>query len=99
MKAGNIVIPVVPLKYLIEMKEKTGRPQDKADAYYQKSKTGGSMKTEPLLYYKTKKEIEAYRQKPVKEKLRWLEAQMEFFHKAMPEKAKRIRDELKEGRL
>ncbi|HEB76859.1 MAG TPA: hypothetical protein ENJ04_10945 [Nitrospirae bacterium] len=49
MKAGNMVIPVVPLKYLIEMKEKTGRPRNKADAYYQKSKTGGRMKIEPLL--------------------------------------------------
>ncbi|GBE00877.1 hypothetical protein BMS3Abin08_00300 [bacterium BMS3Abin08] len=57
------------------------------------------MKTEPLLYYKTKDEIEAYRKKPVKEKLRWLETQMEFFHKTMPEKAKRIREMLKEGKL
>lgn len=62
MKAGNIVIPVIPLKYLIEIKDKTDRPQDKADAYYlKKSKTGERIKTEPLLYYKTEKEIEAYR--------------------------------------
>lgn len=65
MKAGNIVIPVVPLEHLIEMKDESGRPQDNADAYYQKSKTGG----------------------------------MEFFHKTMPEKAKRIREQLKEGKL
>ena len=36
MKAGNIVIPVVPLEHLIEMKDKTGRLQDKADVYYLK---------------------------------------------------------------
>lgn len=55
------------------------------------------MKVDPLLYYRTKEEIEAYMKKPVKEKLKWLEAQMEFFHKAMPEKAKRIRDRFKRG--
>ncbi|HHT9126333.1 MAG TPA: nucleotidyl transferase AbiEii/AbiGii toxin family protein [Candidatus Brocadiia bacterium] len=36
MKAGKTIIPVVPLKDLIEMKEKTGRPQDIADAFYLK---------------------------------------------------------------
>jgi len=49
---------------------------------------------QPLLYYKTKEQIEEYRKKPVREKLQWLEAQMEFFYKAMPEKAKRIRERL-----
>ena len=49
---------------------------------------------QPLLYYKTKEQIEEYRKKPVREKLQWLEAQMEFFYKAMPEKAKRIRARL-----
>lgn len=34
----------------------------------------------PLLYHKTREEIEAYRNKPVRYKLQWLEAQMEFFH-------------------
>lgn len=53
----------------------------------------------PLLYYKTKEEVEVYRKKPVIEKLKWLEAQMEFFHKAMPDKAKEIRDKLKKGEL
>ncbi len=57
------------------------------------------MKPEPLLYYRTKAQIDAYRKLPVKEKLRWLEAQMEFFHKAMPEKAKKIRDRLTGGKL
>lgn len=53
------------------------------------------MKAEqPLLYYKTKEQIEEYRKKPALEKLKWLEAQMEFFYKAMPEKAKRIRERL-----
>lgn len=53
----------------------------------------------PLLYYKTKEEIEAYRKKSVKLKLQWLEAQMEFFHEAMPAKAKRIRERLRKGEL
>lgn len=57
------------------------------------------MMSEPLLYYKTKEEIDAYRKKPVIEKLKWLEAQMEFFHKAMPKKARDIRDRLKRGEL
>jgi hypothetical protein len=53
----------------------------------------------PLLYYKTGQEIEAYRKKPVELKLQWLEAQMEFFHKAMPLKAKRIRERLQKPGL
>jgi len=36
MRAGRVIIPVIPLKDLIEMKEKTGRPQDIADAFYLK---------------------------------------------------------------
>ncbi|MEJ5227394.1 hypothetical protein [Thermodesulfovibrio sp.] len=55
-------------------------------------------KEEPLLYYKTKEDIEKYRKKPVELKLMWLEEQMEFFYYAMPEKAKIIRDKLKSGR-
>jgi hypothetical protein len=53
----------------------------------------------PLLYYKTREEIEAYRKKPVELKLLWLEAQMEFFHKAMPPEAKRIREKLRKPGL
>lgn len=53
----------------------------------------------PLLYHKTKEDIEAYKKKSVKLKLQWLEAQMEFFHKAMPNEAKRIRDKLKRGEM
>ncbi|HYA94055.1 MAG TPA: hypothetical protein VEK32_21400 [Thermodesulfobacteriota bacterium] len=49
----------------------------------------------PLLYYKTREEIEAYRKKPVELRLRWLESQMEFFHKAMSPKAKRIREKFR----
>jgi hypothetical protein len=49
----------------------------------------------PLLYYKTREEIEAYRKKPVELKLHWLEAQMEFFDKAMPPRAKKIREKLR----
>jgi hypothetical protein len=48
----------------------------------------------PLLYYRTRAEIEEYAKTPVEQKLQWLQAQMEFFHNAMPEKAKRIRDRL-----
>ncbi|MBI5194645.1 MAG: hypothetical protein HZA08_14600 [Nitrospirae bacterium] len=59
----------------------------------------GKMKDKPLLYYRTREEIEAYRKKPVLEKLKWLEAQMEFFCKAMPKRAKDIRDKLKRGAL
>ncbi len=55
--------------------------------------------SELLLYYKTMEEIEAYRKVPVTQKLRWLEAQMEFFHKAMSPKAKKIRDKLMRGDL
>ncbi|ACI21322.1 MULTISPECIES: hypothetical protein [Thermodesulfovibrio] len=44
----------------------------------------------PLLYYKTKEQIEEYRKKPVELKLSWLQAQMEFFYYAMPEKIKKI---------
>lgn len=36
MKFENIIIPVVPMKELIEMKEKAGRPQDRADVFYLK---------------------------------------------------------------
>lgn len=54
----------------------------------------GKMKNSPLLYYKSRENINSYRKTPVKTKLPWLEAQMELFHKAMPEKAKRIRKKL-----
>ena len=57
------------------------------------------MKDQSLLYYRTDEEIEAYRKKPAIEKLKWLEAQMEFFYKTMPRKAKQIRDKLKRGDL
>lgn len=53
----------------------------------------------PFLYYKTKEDIETYRKKPIKLKLQWLEAQMEFFHNAMPVKAKRIREKLRRGEI
>jgi len=64
-----------------------------------KNKPSKSVQNLPLLYYKTKKDIESYRKKPVKLKLQWLEAQMEFFHKAMPAKAKKIREKLNSGKL
>ncbi|MFH1671846.1 MAG: hypothetical protein ABIF87_00225 [Pseudomonadota bacterium] len=64
-----------------------------------KNKSSDKARDIPLLYYKTKEEIEAYRKKPVKDKLQWLQEQMEFFHKAMPEKAKRIRERLRRGEI
>jgi hypothetical protein len=54
---------------------------------------------QPLLYHKTKEDIEIYRKKSVELKLQWLEAQMEFFYKAMPKEAKSIRDKLKRGEI
>jgi hypothetical protein len=53
----------------------------------------------PLSYYKTLEEIDAYRKLPVKYKLLWLEAQMEFFYKAMPQRAKKIREKMEKGEL
>jgi hypothetical protein len=58
-----------------------------------------STQERPLLYYKTREDIEIYRSKPLHLKLQWLEAQMEFFHKALPDKAKRIRDKLQRGEI
>lgn len=40
MSAGDTIIPVVPLRTLIEMKEKAGRPQDLADVFYLKQVEG-----------------------------------------------------------
>ena len=57
------------------------------------------LKEMPLLYYRTKGEIEAYRRKPTGPKLQWLQAQMEFFYKAMPPKAKKIRENLQKPGL
>jgi hypothetical protein len=64
-----------------------------------KNRQVDSVQKRPLLYYKTKEDIEAYKKKSVKLKLQWLEAQMEFFHKAMPNDAKRMRDKLKRGEI
>jgi len=58
-----------------------------------------SVHERPLLYYKSREDIETYRNKPLHLKLQWLEAQMEFFHKAMSSKAKRIRDKLQRGEI
>ena len=48
-----------------------------------------------LLYYRSKEQIEAWRAVPIADKLARLQMQMEFFHKAMSPKARRIRDRLK----
>ncbi len=57
------------------------------------------MSKAPLLYYRTMKQIEEYRKVPALQKLKWLEAQMEFFHYAMPEKAKKIRGRMEAEKL
>jgi hypothetical protein len=41
----------------------------------------------------------AYRKKSVKLKLHWLQAQMEFFHKVMPVKAKKIKEKFEKGEI
>ncbi len=64
-----------------------------------KNRKADILKEMPFLYYRTKGEVEDYLKKPVKLKLQWLEAQMEFFHKAMPPKAKRIREKLLKGEI
>jgi hypothetical protein len=51
-----------------------------------------------LLYYRSKEQVEAWRDVPVADKLARLQMQTEFFYKAMPAKAQRIRDRLKEGK-
>jgi len=40
IKAGTTFVPLVPVRTLIEMKEKAGRPQDLADVYYLKQIEG-----------------------------------------------------------
>ncbi len=64
-----------------------------------KNRQVDSVQERPLLYYKTKEDIEAYKKKSVKLKLQWLQAQMEFFDRAMSNEARRIRDKLKRGEL
>ena len=59
----------------------------------------GTTLERPLLYYKTREDIQSYRRKPTEMKLQWLEAQMEFFHEAMPDKAKKIRDRFLAGEI
>ena len=49
------------------------------------------MNKAPLLYYRTIEQIEEYRKRPALQRIKWLEAQMEFFYYAMPDKAKKFR--------
>ncbi|MBI5886069.1 MAG: hypothetical protein HZB85_05745 [Deltaproteobacteria bacterium] len=53
------------------------------------------MKSDPLLYFRTREQIAAYASMPVKDKFTWLEAQMKFFYLAMPALSKEIRDRFK----
>ena len=48
----------------------------------------------PFLYYRTIEQIEEYRKRPALQRIKWLEAQMEFFYYAMPDKAKKIRSRM-----
>ncbi len=48
----------------------------------------------PLLYYRTKEDIETYAQKPVEAKFSWLQSQMEFFFTSMTEEAKKARERI-----
>jgi hypothetical protein len=57
------------------------------------------MNKKPLLYYRTLDQIAAHKKLPAIQKLKWLEMQMEFYHIAMPEKSKQIRERLKKGIL
>ncbi|MDD5452555.1 MAG: hypothetical protein PHT49_11730 [Desulfovibrionales bacterium] len=52
------------------------------------------MNKRPLLYYKTMEQMKEYRERPAIQRIKWLEAQMEFFYYAMPDKAKKIRDRM-----
>ncbi len=54
----------------------------------------GSGKGAPLLYYRTREQIAAYRAIAPGLRLEWLLEQMEFFDKAMPFKSKGIRERL-----
>lgn len=49
------------------------------------------MSKAPLLYHRTIEQIAEYRKRPAIQRIKWLEAQMEFFYYAMPDKAKKIR--------
>ncbi|MDF1526553.1 MAG: hypothetical protein RRA15_04820 [bacterium] len=48
-----------------------------------------------LLYYRSREQIQAWQSVFVRDKLARLQAQAEFFHKAMPERSKGIREKLK----
>jgi TPP-dependent pyruvate/acetoin dehydrogenase alpha subunit len=58
----------------------------------------GDQSSRRLLFYRSKEQVEAWRKVPVADKLARLQAQMEFFHKTMTEKARQVRDRLKEGK-
>jgi len=64
-----------------------------------KNKPVGISSEDPLLYCKTQEGFRSYKRVPVKLKLAWLESQMEFFHEAMPARAKEIRERLRKGEL
>lgn len=58
---------------------------------FDKSKTNCESDRPPLLYYRSRDQIEAYRHLSVEDKLRRLEMMAEFLYQTMPEKAQRIR--------
>jgi hypothetical protein len=54
----------------------------------------GSSQDDPLLYYRSREDIEAYRKLPPGVRLQWLQDRMEFLDKVMPAQAKAIREEM-----
>ena len=57
------------------------------------------MKNEPLLYYRTKEQIKAYRKKSVEEKLERIEAWRGVLQYRHDQKGKSIRDRFKKERF
>jgi hypothetical protein len=55
-----------------------------------KSKKNSESSDPPLIYYRSREQIEAYRRLSVEDKLNRLEMMAEFLYFTMPEKAKRI---------
>jgi hypothetical protein len=58
------------------------------------SDAGRPSQEEFLLYYRSREDVETYRDTPVGVRLQWLQDQMEFLDKVMPAKAKAIRDKM-----
>lgn len=62
-----------------------------------KSRMNSGSVSPPLLYYRSREQIEAYRCIPVEDRLHRLEMIAEFLYYTMPEKSKKIRKRLMES--